>query len=207
MSTPTFTLMPLPWPRDSLQPFLSPETIRRHYDLHHKGYVDRMNAYAQQFPELKSKTLSEIVHDYTGAIKNQAAQVLNHNFYWNNLSPHGGNPGSRTYQFIEQQFGSFDKFRLQFNQKAIELFGSGYVWLVYDPGSGFLQIIQGADAYNPIDGGYIPLLTLDVWEHAYYTDYINDRKAYVEGFWNFVNWAYVDRIVDEQISGDTFKIY
>jgi superoxide dismutase, Fe-Mn family len=207
MSTPTFTLMPLPWPIQSLQPFLSQEAVQIHYDRHHKGYVDRMNTYAQEYPELKSKSLEDIVTTYVGPIKEQAAQVINHNFFWKVLSPNGGNPGSRTYQLIEQQFRSYDNFVLEFTQKALGLFGSGWVWLVYDNGTGYLQIVDGKDAYNPLENGYLPLLVLDVWEHAYYPDYLNDRKTYVNRFWDFVNWAYVDKIVDEQIGGDTFRVY
>lgn len=197
-----FKLPALPWPANSLEPFLSAKAISVHYDGHHKAYVDKMNTLAREYPELQSLTLEEIVNRYTLTIRDTAAQILNHNFFWKCLSPTKSMPTGNTYTLISNQFQSFENFVREFTNRAINHFGSGWIWLVYDPSTKFLLIVDGHDAYNPIMDGYIPLLTIDVWEHAYYVDYLNDKRTYVENFWSVVNWSYVEAIARERIFGN-----
>ena len=197
-----FSLPPLPWPKDSLKPFLSQEAITLHYNGHHNEYIEKMNSLAQQYPELQGITLEEIVHRYTGQIYNNASQILNHNFFWKCLSPNGGVPTGNIYALIQAQFQSYENFIREFTQRAINHFGSGWIWLIYDPSTKFLMIMDGHDAYNPIIDGYIPLLTLDVWEHAFCPDYQNRKKNYAENFWQVINWNYIETIMQERIFGE-----
>lgn len=194
-----FKLLPLPWPMGSVNSFLSLDAVELHYNGHHKGYVDRMNDLAREYPELQNFTLEEIVNKYTGFIRDVASQILNHNFFWKSISPNKTSPDGNIYELIENQFQSFEKFVNEFTDRAVSHFGSGWIWLVFDPSSKFLMIVDGHDAYNPIVDGYIPLLTLDVWEHAYYVDYQNQKRLYVEHFWNVVNWKNVGVIANERI--------
>jgi len=191
-----FTLQPLPWSRDSLRPFMSPENIGIHYDLYHKGYVDKLNKLAQEHPELQKLSLEQIVQSYIGDAYNFAAQILNHNFLWESLSPNGGYPSDRTYGLILEAYGTIESFAAEFTRQATQHFGSGYTWLVYDPTSNRVRIVTGDNAYNPIKDGYLALLNLDLWEHAYYPDYLNKRDEYVANFWKFINWSHVETIVD-----------
>lgn len=194
-----FQLRALPWPKDSLQPFLSPEAITTHYDGHHQAYVNKMNNLAREFPNLQKYNLEEIVQRNVGIVRDIAAQIVNHNFFWKCLSSKGGLPNGNLYQLIKNQFGSYENFMKEFTNQSVDHFGSGWTWLLFDPSSKFLMILDGHDAYNPIIDGYIPLLVLDVWEHAYYVDYKNRKREYVENFWNFVNWDYVNTIANERI--------
>lgn len=184
------TLPPLPYPRDALAPHISAETIDYHYGKHHQAYVDNTNRLIAG-TAFENKPLEEIVREASGSLFNNAAQVWNHSFYWNCLKPNGGGePAGRLADAITRSFGSFAAFRDQFTQCALTTFGSGWAWLVERPDGG-LAILSTANAATPITGEDRPLLTCDVWEHAYYIDYRNLRGKYLEAFWQLVNWDFV----------------
>ncbi len=186
-----FELMELPFLREGLEPYMSRETIDYHYGQHHAAYVKKLNELIQETPYAKNADLDEIVRKSTGALFNNAAQVWNHNFFWHCLTPDSkGYPEKALGNAIDETFGSFKQFKEEFKNKAVGLFGSGWVWLVAD-GEGKLSIVQTRNAENPIVAGYRPLLVCDVWEHAYYIDKRNLRGAYVDDFWNLVNWDFV----------------
>jgi len=182
-------LPPLPYDRTALEPHISGETIDFHYGKHHKAYVDNLNKMIEgtEFAELP---LEEIVRSAQGAMFNNAAQVWNHTFYWNCLKPGGGGePSDKLAEAIVHAFGDFATFKTQFSELAVKTFGSGWAWLVQRPG-GALALVSTANAATPITGDDVPLLTCDVWEHAYYIDYRNARPKYVEAFWNLANWEF-----------------
>ena len=188
----TFTLPDLPYKLEELQPHISRETLEFHWGKHHKTYVENLNKLVPGTP-FAEKSLEDIVKTATGGIFNNAAQVWNHTFYWNCLAPRGGGkPKGKLLQEIEAQFGSFEKFQEQFTNAAVTQFGSGWAWLVRGK-DGKLAIQQTGNAGNPMTDGAKPLLTCDVWEHAYYIDYRNARAKYVETFWKLVNWDFVER--------------
>mmetsp|Transcript_13086 Transcript_13086/g.14496 ORF Transcript_13086/g.14496 Transcript_13086/m.14496 type:complete len:243 (-) Transcript_13086:246-974(-) len=165
-----FELPPLPYNKRALEPAISEETLNYHYGKHHAGYVRKLNALADGTP-LAKKTLEQIIKTETGKAYNLAAQIYNHTFYWNSMSPNGGGaPRGNIKQCIERSFGSFENFKAQFTTAAGTHFGSGWAWLVRD-GDNNLKIIARSDAGNPLSEGLVPVLTLDVWEHAYYIDY------------------------------------
>ncbi|MCC7405380.1 MAG: superoxide dismutase [Fe] [Bdellovibrionales bacterium] len=181
---------PLPYSNDALAPHISPETIEFHYGKHHRTYVDKLNGLIKG-TEFEKMSLEEIVKKSSGGIFNNAAQVWNHTFYWNCLKPKGGGePTGPLAAAIKTSFGSFATFQEQFTQAAINQFGSGWAWLVKNP-DGKLAITSTANAENPMTKGAKPLLTCDVWEHAYYIDYRNARPKYVETFWKLINWDFV----------------
>ena len=183
-------LPPLPYAMNALAPHLSQETLEYHYGKHHKTYVDNLNKLIPG-TEFESLSLEDIVKKASGGIFNNAAQVWNHTFYWNCLSPHGGGePGSALAAAIKQKFNSFASFKEQFTQCAVTTFGSGWTWLVKNP-DGSLELVSTSNAGTPLTQGKTALLTCDVWEHAYYIDYRNARPKYVESFWNLVNWDFV----------------
>ncbi len=185
-----FSLPELPYAFDALAPQISKETLEYHYGKHHTAYVANLNKLTEGKPEA-SKTLEEIIKSTKGPIFNNAAQVWNHTFYWNCLKPNGGGaPEGALLEAITASFGSFDEFKTLFTSMAIGLFGSGWAWLVKDE-DGTLGIEAMSNAGNPLTNGQKPLLTCDVWEHAYYIDYRNARAKYVETFWNLVNWEFV----------------
>jgi Fe-Mn family superoxide dismutase len=187
-----FKLPPLPYEMNALEPHISSRTIEYHYGKHHKGYVDKLNELVRGKAE-EQQTLEEIMRQNTGAVFNNAAQVWNHSFYWNCLSPSGGgSPQGALLEAIGKRFGGFDAFKVQFTHAATTLFGSGYVWLVKTR-NGAMEIIQTKDADNPLKREDRPLLTLDVWEHAYYLDYQNLRPKYIESFWQIVHWEFAAR--------------
>ncbi len=184
-------LPPLPYPKDALEPHISAETLEYHHGKHHQAYVTKLN---ELLPgtELEGKDIEEIVRKSSGVMFNQAAQVWNHTFYWHCLSPNGGGkPGGRLGEAIDRDFGSFDDFRKKFTDTAIATFGSGWAWLVQKP-DGSLDVVSTSNAQTPLTGDSKPLLTCDVWEHAYYIDYRNARPKYMEAFWNLVNWEFVE---------------
>jgi len=190
-----FTLPPLPWAKDALKPHISPETIDFHYGKHHQAYVTKLNGLLQNTPDA-SKTLEDLVKTKDGAVFNNAAQVWNHTFYWNGLKPNGGAPTGKVAELINRDFGSYDKFKEDFLNNCIGHFGSGWVWLLLDS-AGKLKIHQTHDAGNPIrDQAGSPLLTCDVWEHAYYVDYRNDRGSYVKSWFNLINWDFVNKNIE-----------
>jgi Fe-Mn family superoxide dismutase len=189
-----FSIPPLPWGYDGLvAKGISKEQVTYHYDKHHMGYVVKLNAAAATNAELARKSIEEIVHTEQGPLFNLAAQIFNHNFYWQSLSPNGGGePQGPIRDAIDHSFGSYAKFKEEFTAAAVGHFGSGWAWLVKDPANNRLRIHQTHDAGCPIKEGLKPILTCDVWEHAYYVDYRNDRAAYVKAFWDAVNWDFAN---------------
>lgn len=187
----TFELPALPYDRNALAPHISEETLNYHYGKHHQAYVTNLNKLTEG-TEFASMSLEEVVKKSEGGMFNNAAQVFNHTFYWNSLSPNGGGaPSGAIAEAINKQFGNFDAFKEAFTQKAATLFGSGWAWLVKNP-DGSLSIEQTSNAATPITGDQTPILTCDVWEHAYYVDYRNARPKYIEAFWNLVNWDFAN---------------
>jgi len=186
----THVLPELPYAKDALEPHISAETLEFHYGKHHATYVEKLNGMIAG-TEFESSSLEEIIKASSGGIFNNAAQVWNHTFYWNGLSPNGGGkPEGALAGAIDKAFGSFEKFKEAFAASAIGNFGSGWTWLVKNS-SGNLEIVNTDDAANPMTAGLTPILTCDVWEHAYYIDYRNKRPDYVNAFWNLVNWKFV----------------
>lgn len=179
----------LPYALEALEPHISKETLEYHYGKHHAAYVNNLNSLIPG-TEFENQSLEEIVKNSSGGIFNNAAQVWNHTFYWNGLSPDGGGePTGALADAINTAFGSFAGFKDAFTKSAVTNFGSGWTWLVKG-GSG-LEIVNTGNAGSALTGEGKPLLTCDVWEHAYYVDYRNARPAYVEAFWNLVNWNFV----------------
>lgn len=186
----THVLPPLPYAPDALAPHLSAETLGFHHGKHHAAYVTNLNNLVPG-TEFESLPLEDIVRRSSGGIFNNAAQVWNHTFYWNCLAPKaGGEPKGDLLQALVKTFGSFAGFREQFAKTAVGTFGSGWAWLVRNPDGG-LDLLSTSNAGTPLTLGKRPLLTCDVWEHAYYIDYRNARPKYVEAFWNLVNWDFV----------------
>ncbi len=180
----------LPYAKDALVPHISAETIEYHYGKHHKAYVDNLNRLIPG-TEFEKMSLEEIIKKSSGGIFNNAAQIWNHTFYWNCLSPTGGGePTGQISGVLAQQFGSFVNLKEQFTNAAVTLFGSGWAWLVKNT-DGNLSVEATSNAGTPLKEGKQALLTCDVWEHAYYIDYRNARAKYVETFWNLVNWDFV----------------
>ncbi|MCP4996693.1 MAG: superoxide dismutase [Fe] [Gammaproteobacteria bacterium] len=183
-------LPPLPYDMDALAPTISRETLEYHYGKHHQSYVTNLNNLVPG-TEFENASLDEIVMKASGGIFNNAAQIWNHTFYWNGLSPEGGGaPSGALADAINSTFGSFDDFKSKLSLSAATNFGSGWTWLVKNS-SGELEIINTSNAANPITDGMTPLLTIDVWEHAYYIDYRNARPKYLESIWSIVNWEFV----------------
>jgi Fe-Mn family superoxide dismutase len=184
------TLPDLPYAMNALEPHISRETLEYHYGKHHRTYVEKLNGLIEG-TEFAGASLEDIVRRSSGGVFNNAAQVWNHTFYWHCLSPQGGGaPGGELAKAIDAAFGSFEAFHQQFSDKAVTLFGSGWAWLVKKP-DGKLAIVQTGNAETPLTGADVPLLTCDVWEHAYYIDYRNARPKYLEAFWKLVNWDFV----------------
>ena len=180
----------LPYALDALAPTLSQETLEYHYGKHHQTYVTNLNNLIPG-TEFESMSLEDIVMKSSGGVFNNAAQVWNHTFYWNCLSPNGGGaPSGALAAAIDAKFGSFEEFKKQFNQAGATNFGSGWTWLVKNA-DGSLEIFNTSNAGTPMTSGKQALLTLDVWEHAYYIDYRNARPKYLETVWNIVNWDFV----------------
>ena len=180
----------LPYDRTALEPHISAETIDYHYSKHHQTYVTNLNNLIAG-TEFENADLESIVRKAQGGLFNNAAQVWNHTFYWNCLKPNGGGaPTGKLAEAIDAAFGSFDAFKAEFTKTAIGTFGSGWAWLV-QRADGSLALVSTSNAATPLTGTDKPLLTCDVWEHAYYVDYRNARPKYVEAFWNLVNWDFV----------------
>ena len=183
-------LPPLPFKDDALEPVISKETLDYHHGKHHQAYVTNLNKLIEG-TEFEAMTLEEIIKKSSGGVFNNAAQVFNHTFYWNCLSPEGGGePEGDLAKAIDEAFGSFDEFKEKFSATAVGTCGSGWAWLVKDQ-DGKLEIISTGNAGTPLTEDKTPLLTCDVWEHAYYIDYRNARPAYVGKFWDLVNWDFV----------------
>ena len=180
----------LPYPMDALDPHISKETLEFHYGKHHQTYVTNLNNLIKG-TEFESSTLEDIVRRSSGGVFNNAAQVWNHTFYWNGLAPNaGGLPSGALAKAIDAKWGSFDAFKDAFTKSAIGNFGSSWTWLVKKP-DGSLDIVNTSNAANPVTTQDKPLLTCDLWEHAYYIDHRNRRPDYLNGFWALVNWDFV----------------
>ncbi|MFZ0486532.1 MAG: Fe-Mn family superoxide dismutase [Arenicellales bacterium] len=183
----------LPYAKDALSPHISAETMEYHYGKHHQAYVTKLNSMLPG-TEYEDLSLEDIIRKApAGGLFNQAAQVWNHTFYWKSMTPDGGKaPGGDLGQAINSAFGSYDDFKSKFQEKAVGNFGSGWTWLVAGK-DGKLDIVNTDDAGNPMQQNLKPILTCDVWEHAYYIDYRNARPKYVEAFFNIVNWDFAAR--------------
>jgi len=190
-----FTLPELPYSRNALEPHISEETLDYHYGKHHQAYVNNLNGLVEGTPDA-DKPLEEIIRSASGGLFNNAAQVWNHTFYWHCLSPNGGGqPDGKLAELIDRDFGSFEDFEKKFSDQAVANFGSGWTWLVQQP-DGALAVVNTDDAETPLTGKDKPLLTCDVWEHAYYIDYRNARPKYLDAFWKLVNWDFVTSRLD-----------
>ena len=179
----------LPYARDALEPHISAETLEFHHGKHHQTYVTNLNKLIEG-TEFADSSLEEIISKSSGGMFNQAAQIWNHTFYWNCLSPNGGGePGGALADAINSNFGSFADFKEKFSASAATNFGSGWTWLVKNS-DGSLAIVNTSNAGCPLTESQTPLLTIDVWEHAYYIDFRNARPKYIETFWNLANWDF-----------------
>jgi superoxide dismutase, Fe-Mn family len=181
-------LPPLPYARDALEPHMSRETLDYHYGKHHKAYVDKLNGLIKG-TELEDASLEELVAGSSGDVFNNAAQVWNHSFFWNCLSPQRKTPGKEVTRALDS-LGGLEAFKTAFDKAASTVFGSGWAWLVKEPG-GTVKIVTTSNANTPLRDGQVPLLTCDMWEHAYYIDYRNDRGTYLKNYWPLVNWEFV----------------
>ena len=196
-----FTLPPLPYPEDALEPYIDKTTMQIHHDKHHGAYVTNLNKALESAPELQSKSIEEILSNNLAnvpeavktAVRNNGGGHANHSLFWNWMKPNGGgSPTGNIQDVITSNFGSFDGFKEKFNAAAATRFGSGWAWLVKD-GSGKFDIISTANQDSPYMEGKTPILGLDVWEHAYYLKYQNRRPEYIAAWWNVVNWDEVNK--------------
>ncbi|MFQ6611689.1 MAG: superoxide dismutase [Fidelibacterota bacterium] len=188
----SYQLPELPYALDALEPHISRETLEYHYGKHHQAYVNNLNKLiaGTRYEQL---ALEQIIRESSSGLFNNAAQVWNHTFYWNSMSPNGGGePSGKLAESIQKTFGSFEEFKDAFSKSAVTNFGSGWTWLTETPDGG-LEILNTGNANTPIANGTKTLLTIDVWEHAYYIDYRNARPKYVEVFWNLVNWEFANK--------------
>ena len=182
----------LPYPKDSLKPHISAETFDYHHGKHHKAYVTKLNELIKG-TRYENLPLEEIVKTSEGGIFNNSAQAWNHTFFWNCLSPRGGGlPTGKVGDLINRRWGSVDRFKEEFEKVAVNTFGSGWTWLVQNK-EGELDILSTANAETPMTSGLKALLTIDVWEHAYYVDYRNARPDFVKAYWKIVNWEFANR--------------
>lgn len=194
-----YTLPDLPYAYDALEPYIDEETMHFHHDKHHNTYVTNLNAAIEKHPELGEKTvealladIDSIPEDIRGAVRNNGGGHANHSFFWKVMAPHaGGEPTGSIKDAIEAAFGSFDAFKTEFNAAATTRFGSGWAWLVVNKGK--LEVMSTGNQDSPLSEGKIPVLGLDVWEHAYYLKYKNVRPDYISAFWNLVNWDQVNK--------------
>lgn len=195
-----YTLPELPYAYDALEPFFDEETMHLHHDKHHQTYVNNLNAAIEKHPEFFDKTVGELVayldrlpEDIRTAVRNNGGGHLNHTMFWDWLAPNaGGAPTGDIAAAIDEAFGSFDNFKAEFKAAATGRFGSGWSWLVLDYGK--LKVVSTANQDNPISDGQIPVLGLDVWEHAYYLKYRNVRPDYIEAFFSLINWDKVNEL-------------
>ncbi|WP_330926927.1 superoxide dismutase [Candidatus Sororendozoicomonas aggregata] len=188
-----FELPALPYARDALEPHISKETLDYHYGKHHNTYVVKLNGLVEG-TERASESLEEIIKNAEGGVFNNAAQVWNHTFYWHCLSPNGGSkPSGELADAIDKAFGSYEAFTTKFTEMAVNNFGSGWTWLVKNQ-DGSVDIVNTSNAATPLTNPeQTPLLTCDVWEHAYYIDYRNVRPDYLKAFWALVNWEFAQK--------------
>lgn len=190
-----YALPPLPYATDALEPRMSRETIEYHYGKHLQTYIDNLNRLTEGTP-YEDVPLETLILTATGPLFNNAAQVWNHTFFFNTLTPHQAPMPLELKDYLIRDFGSVETFKEKFKKAAIEIFGSGWAWLAQDD-KGKLHIIQESNAGNPLRAGYKPLMTIDVWEHAYYIDYRNRRAAFVDSCWDLINWNMVTERLHE----------
>ncbi len=198
-----FILPNLPYEKKALEPYISEKTLEFHHGKHHQAYVNNLNALIENTDFLQ-KNLETVIKETFGkpdkaGIFNNAAQVWNHTFYWHSIKPNGGgSPSAKIAALIESSFGSMDALKDEFSKAAAGQFGSGWAWIVYD-GKG-LKVTKTSNAENPITSGMFPIITIDVWEHAYYLDYQNARPKYIETFFNhLINWDFAERCYDRAV--------
>jgi len=191
-----FELPPLPYAKDALAPVISARTLEFHYEKHHRGYLTKLKKLIEGKPDA-NKSLEDLIETSKGEVFNNAAQLWNHTFYWNSMRPDGGgNPTGRLAELVKQQLGGAAQLKQQLSEAAVGEFGSGWAWLVLDSGDR-LRVLSSDDAENPLQSGQTPLLTIDVWEHAYYLDYQNERAKYVQGtIDHLLNWEFAARNLD-----------
>lgn len=197
-----FTLPDLPYEYDALAPFISSEIQHLHHTGHHAAYVKNLNLSLEKYPDWQNKTIEEIItsldqvpEDIRTTVRNNGGGHYNHSLFWQMMAPKaGGEPTGTILNEIKQYFGEFKTFKEQFTQGAIKIFGSGWEWLVWDQGK--LTLLNTPNQDSPLSGSKIPLLGLDVWEHAYYLQYYNKRPDYIEAWWNVVNWEEVSKRLD-----------
>lgn len=187
-----FTLPELPYAKNALLPHMSEETLNFHYGKHHNAYVNNLNNLIKD-TKFEKMSLEEIILSSEGPVFNNAAQIWNHTFFWNSLSPNGGGEATgKVLELIKTEWGSFESFKEAFTKSAIANFGAGWTWLAQDK-NGKLQILNTSNAQTPITNGLNPLLTVDIWEHAYYIDYRNERPKFINAFWALVNWDFANK--------------
>jgi len=194
-----YELPPLPYAYDALEPYIDARTMEIHHTKHHQAYISNLNAAIEKHPELASKSLDELLRDLNAVpedirtvVCNHGGGTWNHSLFWVIMSPNGGGmPGGELAKAIETTFGSFEAFKAEFEKAANGRFGSGWAWLVLRNGS--LAVVSTPNQDNPLSEGMIPLMGIDVWEHAYYLKYQNRRAEYVTNWWNVVNWPEVER--------------
>tara|TARA_Y100000310_G_scaffold39747_1_gene37264 strand:+ start:13154 stop:13762 length:609 start_codon:yes stop_codon:yes gene_type:complete len=197
-----FTLPKLEFEYDALEPHIDEATMKVHHSKHHQGYVDKLNN-AVEGIELEGKEINEILKDIESvdedlrkAVINNGGGHANHSFFWEILSPDSENPTGKLLDAINEKFGSFEKFKEEFSEAAATRFGSGWAWLIVNK-NGELEVLSTANQDSPLMDGNTPILTLDVWEHAYYLKYQNLRPKYIEAFWNVVNWEKVEEFFEK----------
>ena len=188
-----FELPQLPYSKDALAPHISAETLEFHHDKHHAAYVNKLNELVATDVKWQGKSLEDMIRSAEGPVFNQAAQVWNHTFYWHSMAPKaGGEPTGAIAEAIKTAFGGFAEFKEKFSKAAEGQFGSGWAFLSKGA-DGKLVIDATSNAGNPLRDGKKPILTCDVWEHAYYIDYRNARPKYVAAWWNLVNWEFANK--------------
>lgn len=185
-----FELRKLPYEKDAFGDFLSPVTFDFHYGKHHQTYINNLNNLIKD-SEFANAELYDIIKKSSGGIFNNAAQVYNHDFYWDCIAPKATDLSAELQDAINTEFGSIEGLKEKFLQAATTLFGSGWCWLVYNPSNQKLEIIQTSNATTPVSDNKVPVLVVDVWEHAYYIDHKNARPVYLDKFFNHINWAFV----------------
>lgn len=204
LNTNEFTVVPLPYAYDALEPYIDKETMTIHHDKHYKTYVDNLNKAISKYPELQSKSLSELLlnidslpEDIQVSVRNNGGGTFNHEFFWNIMTPNSTKKPSKTLaEAINRDFGSFDNFKEEFKKASLSRFGSGWCWLLSDE-NGKLTIESTANQDTPLPLNLKPIITLDVWEHAYYLKYQNKRDEYIDNFWNVVNWELAEDLYNK----------
>ncbi|AUJ30441.1 MAG: superoxide dismutase [Liquorilactobacillus hordei] len=203
-----YKLPDLPYDYSALEPYIDEQTMRLHHDMHHQTYVNNLNAALKDHPGLSELPVEELVgqlnkipENIRKAVRNSGGGHANHSLFWKLLSPHfDTNPEGNLREAIDSEFGSFEKFKQQFTEAAMKVFGSGWAWLVKD-NAGQLKIMTTANQDSPLSVGLTPVLGIDVWEHAYYLKYQNLRPKYVEAFWHIVNWEEAGKRFDSELVG------